>query len=117
MYYSLNYVQVLVQPKQKQKLDGIADKACISRLFESALVGYPSCLTWKGGIYTSHLAPLTRDTVLVFSNEDASKLPFVIGSQMHIVAPTLPPEVANIYPLIPWHLSGEAHSRTFPVTN
>ena len=81
----------------KHALQQLATKKSWLPICPTPPAGYPSCLTWKGGIYTSHLASLNRDTVLVLSNEDASKLPFVIGSQMCIVAPTLPPEVANIF--------------------
>ena len=87
----------------KHALQQLATKKSWLPICPTPPAGYPSCLTWKGGIYTSHLASLNGNTVLVLSNEDAATLPFVIGSQMCIVAPTLPLELAEIL------LSGAVH--------
>ena len=56
--------------------------------------GYPSCLTWKGSGYDSHL--VSRDSSVLFC-ENQSTLALACGSQMYFVEHSLPQALCNTF--------------------
>ena len=56
--------------------------------------GYPSCLTWKGSGYDSHL--ISRDSSVLFC-ENQSTLALACGSQMYFVEHSLPQALCNTF--------------------
>ena len=56
--------------------------------------GYPSCLTWKGSGYNSHL--VSRDSSVLFC-ENQSTLALACGSQMYLVEHSLPQALCNTF--------------------
>ena len=86
--------------KTKSSFPDALKQLAISRSWLPVLSDRPSdyCdkLPWKGSDCSSHLVCLSNSVVL--SSTTAHTLPHLVGSQMYIVSPTVPPKVAVMLP-------------------
>ena len=57
---------------------------------------YPLDLKWKGREYDSHVMSLQAFPCYVLSTEDCDRMPSLVGSQMYLSDPALPPRVAQM---------------------
>ena len=59
--------------------------------------GYCDVLPWKGNGYSSHFISLSS-SVAILTSSTAHTLPYLVGSQVYLVSPTVSPQIAAMLP-------------------